>query len=151
MWTYSIFRKKKESQVKIKRMMFTKLKPWLRTGIPLGTISAMGMRNISSDSSAATAVLPDITIYQYKICPYCNRPKTFLDYLNVPYKAVEVNPLTKSQLSFSKEYKKVPVMTMGGDNAVVSDSMKIIDALKDVLSANPEKKIMITSLFTEDT
>jgi len=65
--------------------------------------------------SLSESVVPDITLYQYKICPYCSRPKTLLDYLRVPYKAVEVNPLTKSQISFSADYKKVPIVSLEGE------------------------------------
>lgn len=132
--------------------MPSQLRPLLRTGVPLAMYSHYAIRNLSAtESSAAVAPVPtDITIYQYKICPYCNRPKTFLDYMKIPYKAVEVNPMTKSQLSFSKEYKKVPIMTMKGD-VIVADSAKIIEALKDLLSQNPEKKKVLDDLFTEDT
>lgn len=28
-------------------------------------------------------ISPKITIYQYKICPFCNRVKSYLDYLNL--------------------------------------------------------------------
>ena len=58
-------------------------------------------RNVSAHAASGSSPEKDITIYQYKICPYCSRPKTFLDYLGVTYKAIEVNPLTKSQLKFS--------------------------------------------------
>ena len=132
--------------------MSFQLRPFLRTSVPLAMYSHYAIRNLSvSESSAAVTPLPiaDITIYQYKICPYCSRPKTFLDYLDVPYRAVEVNPLTKSELSFSKDYKKVPIMTLNGD--IVSDSANIIESLKTTLSSNSSKKQIINRLFTEDT
>jgi microsomal prostaglandin-E synthase 2 len=43
---------------------------------------------------------PSITLYQYQICPFCNTAKAVLAYANVPYEAVEVNPLTKDELKW---------------------------------------------------
>lgn len=63
-------------------------------------------------------------VYQYQICPYCHRVKAYLDYLKVRYQVVEVNPLTKSELAFSKKYKKVPIAVFDGE--VVADSADII-------------------------
>lgn len=48
-----------------------------------------------------------------------------LDYNNVPYRVVEVNPLLKSEIKFSTNYKKVPIMiTAEGDQ--INDSNEII-------------------------
>jgi len=49
-------------------------------------------------------------LYQYKICPFCNIVKTFLNYQKIPFQSVEVNPLTKSELEFSSGYRKVPIL-----------------------------------------
>ena len=62
-------------------------------------------------------------LYQYKICPFCNRVKALLNYIDEDYKIVEVSPLTKSQLSFT-EHKKVPVAV--ANQEVIPDSEKII-------------------------
>lgn len=32
----------------------------------------------------------DIMVYQYKICPFCNKLKAVMDYLGIPYKVTEV-------------------------------------------------------------
>eukprot|EP00735_Rhodelphis_limneticus_P009993 TRINITY_DN28_c0_g1::TRINITY_DN28_c0_g1_i2::g.14902::m.14902 TRINITY_DN28_c0_g1::TRINITY_DN28_c0_g1_i2::g.14902 ORF type:complete len:292 (-),score=87.52,sp/Q66LN0/PGES2_BOVIN/36.86/4e-53,GST_C_3/PF14497.1/4.9e-11,GST_N_3/PF13417.1/1.3e-10,Glutaredoxin/PF00462.19/2.1e-08,Glutaredoxin/PF00462.19/1.2e+04,GST_C_2/PF13410.1/7.1e-06,GST_N_2/PF13409.1/2.1e-05,GST_C/PF00043.20/0.0051,DUF2493/PF10686.4/0.11,Phosphorylase/PF00343.15/0.095 TRINITY_DN28_c0_g1_i2:783-1658(-) len=72
----------------------------------------------------------DIKIYQYEICPFCNKVKSFLDYHKIPYSAIEVNPLTKGELSFS-EYKKVPVAMIGGRQ--VNDSSVIVDELVKIM------------------
>ena len=32
----------------------------------------------------------DIMVYQYKICPFCNKLKAVMDYLGVLYKVTEV-------------------------------------------------------------
>jgi microsomal prostaglandin-E synthase 2 len=39
-----------------------------------------------------------VTLYQYEVCPFCCKVKSFLDYHRVPYRVVEVNPLTKAEL-----------------------------------------------------
>lgn len=38
----------------------------------------------------------------------------FLDYYDVPYKVVEVNPLSKKEIKWS-DYKKVPIVVMDGE------------------------------------
>lgn len=67
---------------------------------------------------------PSLTLYQYQICPYCNKVKALLNYLNVNYTTVEVNPLTKAELKTlptmttatkkeEKPYRKVPIVILG--------------------------------------
>uniref|UniRef100_A0A7S1C7N3 Prostaglandin E synthase 2 n=1 Tax=Bicosoecida sp. CB-2014 TaxID=1486930 RepID=A0A7S1C7N3_9STRA len=68
-----------------------------------------------------------VILYQYDTCPYCNKVKAFLDYAGIPYRVVEVNPLTKREIAFSKDYRKVPIARIDGQ--VVVDSDSIIDAL----------------------
>jgi len=51
-------------------------------------------------------------LYQYKICPFSNIAKVYLDYQKIPFQAVEVNPLTKTELGFSEKYRKVPIVTI---------------------------------------
>eukprot|EP01025_Chloroclados_australasicus_P029892 TRINITY_DN2987_c1_g2_i1.p1 TRINITY_DN2987_c1_g2~~TRINITY_DN2987_c1_g2_i1.p1 ORF type:complete len:352 (-),score=18.27 TRINITY_DN2987_c1_g2_i1:404-1459(-) len=72
------------------------------------------------------------TLYQYQICPFCNKVRAFMDYHNIPYKIVEVNPVTKSELKWSN-YKKVPVLLM--DEEQVNDSNIIISRLNAEIQA----------------
>ena len=72
--------------------------------------------------------MPEITLYQYEVCPFCCRVKAFLDYHGIPYKVVEVNPLTKGELKWS-EYKKVPLVVYNGEP--VPDSIAIVNRIKD--------------------
>ncbi len=51
-------------------------------------------------------------LYKYKICPFSNIAKVFLEYKRIPFEPVEVNPLTKAELGFSKDYRKVPIVTI---------------------------------------
>jgi microsomal prostaglandin-E synthase 2 len=49
-----------------------------------------------------------------------------LDYNKIPYKVVEVNPISKKEIKWS-DYKKVPILTVDGEQMV--DSSVIIDSL----------------------
>lgn len=50
------------------------------------------------DDDAASA--STIQLYQYTICPFCNRTKAFLDYSQSNYEVIEVNPLTKKEIQW---------------------------------------------------
>jgi microsomal prostaglandin-E synthase 2 len=88
--------------------------------------------------------LPKITLYQYQICPFCNRVKAYLDYLQIDYDSVEVNPLTKSELSFSKDYKKVPIALF--DDQAKRESSEIINYITEKLAKDVPK-----TFFPDDT
>ncbi|KAK9277829.1 hypothetical protein L1049_027385 [Liquidambar formosana] len=68
----------------------------------------------------------DVVLYQYEACPFCNKVKAFLDYYDIPYKVVEVNPLSKKEIKWS-DYKKVPILMVDGEPLV--ESSDIIDEL----------------------
>lgn len=53
--------------------------------------------------------------------------------MQIPYKTVEVNPLTKGQLKWTP-YKKVPVAVIDGD--VITDSTAIVSQLAAELDAS---------------
>ena len=44
-------------------------------------------QSLSSGSAAAAS---PIQLYQYKICPFCNKAKAYMDYLGIEYTAIEV-------------------------------------------------------------
>jgi microsomal prostaglandin-E synthase 2 len=46
-------------------------------------------------------------------CPQASL-QAFLDYHDIPYKVVEVNPMGKKELKWS-DYKKVPVLVVDGE------------------------------------
>ncbi|XP_058219186.1 uncharacterized protein LOC131329828 [Rhododendron vialii] len=68
----------------------------------------------------------EVVLYQYEACPFCNKVKAFLDYYDIPYKVVEVNPINKKEIKWS-DYKKVPILVVDGEQMV--DSSEIIDKL----------------------
>lgn len=65
----------------------------------------------------------EVTLYQYAICPFCNIVKSVLHYSKTPYQAVEVNPLTKAEIKWSEDYKKVPIATLGDKPFFGSDNI----------------------------
>ncbi|XP_066346796.1 uncharacterized protein [Miscanthus floridulus] len=69
----------------------------------------------------------NVVLYQYQACPFCNKVRAFLDYHDIPYKVVEVNPLSKKEIKWS-DYKKVPILTVDGEELV--DSSDIINILQ---------------------
>lgn len=73
-------------------------------------------------------IQPDIKLYQYYICPFCNMTKSLLSYSKLDYHSVEVNPLTKAELKpWSGDYKKVPVALVDGDQ--VNGSEEILESI----------------------
>lgn len=92
--------------------------------------------SLSTVATAQPTTLP-LTVYQYKICPFCSKVKTYLDFMKIPYETIEVNPLTKSEISFSKDYKKVPILRIGGavNPEQVNDSTAIVSYITNNLKA----------------
>jgi len=74
------------------------------------------------------------TLYQYHICPYCNKVKALFDFFNIPYKAIEVNPSSKAELkAVSPDYTKVPVVFFGkqylkGSDIIAADLLQSLKA-----------------------
>lgn len=52
--------------------------------------AASGRGRDGSDGSENPLGGEDIMVYQYKICPFCNKLKAVMDYLGIPYKVTEV-------------------------------------------------------------
>lgn len=99
----------------------------------LGKYAASERLTLCSGLSTAPSAAAKITLYEYKICPFCNKVKAYLDYLELDYTSVEVNPLTKSQIKFQKEFTKVPVAILGGNT--VGESADIIIKITEGLSS----------------
>ncbi|KAJ0969922.1 hypothetical protein J5N97_022799 [Dioscorea zingiberensis] len=100
------------------------------------------MTRAEAKEPPAPDLLPkDVVLYQYEACPFCNKVKAFLDYHDIPYKVVEVNPFGKKEIKWS-EYKKVPILVVDGEQLV--DSSAIVDNLSrmihpDNTNANEEE------------
>lgn len=81
-----------------------------------------------------TTVLPKL--YQYNVCPFCWKVKALLGYKQIPYEAVEVHPLNKKEIKFSKDYKKVPIFIDAGGNQV-NDSTPIMQYIDEKYPETP--------------
>ncbi|PRQ15894.1 putative prostaglandin-E synthase [Rosa chinensis] len=95
----------------------------------------------------AELVPKEVVLYQYEACPFCNKVKAFLDYYDIPYKIVEVNPLSKKEIKFS-EYKKVPILMVDGEQLV--DSSDIIDTLTEKILPDRVPQRIAVSTSDED-
>uniref|UniRef100_A0A8B9ER84 Prostaglandin E synthase 2 n=1 Tax=Anser cygnoides TaxID=8845 RepID=A0A8B9ER84_ANSCY len=74
-----------------------------------------------------------LTLYQYKTCPFCSKVRAFLDYHGLPYEIVEVNPIMRKEIKFSS-YRKVPILLANaGSTLQLNDSSVIISAIKTYL------------------
>ncbi|XP_035212953.1 prostaglandin E synthase 2-like [Stegodyphus dumicola] len=78
----------------------------------------------------------DLTLYQYQTCPFCCKVRAFLDFYGIPYNVIEVNPVMRQQLKFSK-YKKVPILIAQEKGSEVkhqlNDSSVIVSILGTLL------------------
>lgn len=99
--------------------------------------------------ASAVVELERPKLYQYKICPFCNRVKSYLDFLGIEYDTVEVNPLTKSEIAFSKEHKKVPLAIIG--DRVIGESGQIIEVITAAVKNSKMSQSDIDTLIPEDT
>jgi microsomal prostaglandin-E synthase 2 len=113
----------------------TALVSWGATARPLHADAS------SSSSSAVVSAVTEtggfdpipkekmaITLYQYAVCPFCNKVRAYFDYHNIPYNVVEVDPMGKKELvQFSKDYRKVPIAVINGNQ--VNGSGDIIAAV----------------------
>lgn len=95
--------------------------------LPTRSLALLRATLSRASSTAIPAPLPAVTLYQYKICPFCNKVKALLDFCNAPYQSVEVDPFEKKEIGFSADYRKVPIAEING--AIVTDSPDIMQEL----------------------
>nr|ABK26421.1 unknown [Picea sitchensis] len=113
---------------------------WARKG-PFMAAGAISFSFAASSFTTAVAkerpssefIPKDLVLYQYEACPFCNKVKAFLDYHDLTYKIVEVNPLGKKEIKWS-DYKKVPILMVDGKQ--LNDSSAIIDKLDSQIHPN---------------
>ncbi|XP_040541826.1 prostaglandin E synthase 2 isoform X1 [Gallus gallus] len=88
-----------------------------------------------------------LTLYQYKTCPFCSKVRAFLDYHGLPYEIVEVNPIMRKEIKFSS-YRKVPILLAdAGSPLQLNDSSVIISAIKTYLISKRNSLEEIVSFY----
>ncbi|XP_004453089.2 prostaglandin E synthase 2 [Dasypus novemcinctus] len=103
-------------------------------------------QDLHAESATAQLYLPgslQLTLYQYKTCPFCSKVRAFLDFHALPYRVVEVNPVRKTELKFSS-YRKVPILLVQEGDCLqqLNDSSVIISALQThLVSGQPLEEI----------
>ena len=80
-----------------------KVKNVTNSASPASTVNTIGRERICLGVSQ----LPPLTLYQYQTCPFCCKTRAYLEYYGIAYNVVEVNPLFRREIKFSK-YRKVP-------------------------------------------
>lgn len=119
----------------------------LSLGLAGAVVSVATAASVYAKEPPAAELMPkDVVLYQYEACPFCNKVKAFLDYYDIPYKVVEVNPISKKEIKWS-DYKKVPILMVDGQQLV--DSSAIIDKLGEKIL--PDKKINSVADEDEET
>ncbi|KAK3747835.1 hypothetical protein QZH41_015986, partial [Actinostola sp. cb2023] len=98
------------------------------------------LEDLQHQTLTATNV-PSITLYQYQTCPFCCKVRAFLDYYGMEYSIVEVNPLSRKEIQFSK-YKKVPIAVVNGKQ--INDSSVITSVLKSYLGGEQMLDTLLT-------
>lgn len=93
-----------------------------------------------------------LTLFQYSSCPFCNKVRAVLDYHQVPYGIVEVDPLFKKEIQ-DTGYSKVPQLLVSGDSdaqcpaapgplgegdLLLVDSEALLDVLEPLLKDGAE-------------
>lgn len=104
---------------------FLQTRPSIRQQLKLSTASTATpiTKNDDDDDDA-----PSVTLYQYQICPFCNKTKALLSYAGIRYETVEVNPLTKAELKqLPDDYRKVPIAKI--DDLQINGSDEILRTL----------------------
>jgi len=87
-------------------------------------------------SSTTLAQSYPLVFYRYTTCPFCCKLQAYLDYHKLPYTPVEVNPLTKKEIS-AHGYGKVPQLQLGQSGPIIVDSEEIVNMLNPVIEKEP--------------
>ena len=72
---------------------------------------------------------PNITLYQFQLCPFCHKVRAALELKGIPYRSVEVAPGNKKELPElpPEAPRKVPVLQAGDE--LIWDSSTILIAI----------------------
>jgi len=73
----------------------------------------------------------DVTLYQFELCPYCQKVRAGLELKGIAFRAVQVNPMNKKELPAlpAAAPRKVPVLAI--DGKLLWDSTDILAYLEE--------------------
>ncbi len=75
-------------------------------------------------------------LYQYAACPFCNKVRSILEYKGVDFETIEVHPFNKKEISFSADYRAVPIY-VDSRGRQVNDSTLIMRHIDEEFSQSP--------------
>lgn len=108
--------------------LITNRTPGSLLSVAMADYSTSAATSATTISSIRSSSMPDVVLYQFEVCPFCNKVRAYLDYHNVPYRVVEVDPLRKTELKeLEGDYKKVPIAII--NDKQFNGSSAVIDAL----------------------
>ncbi|XP_015116060.1 prostaglandin E synthase 2 [Diachasma alloeum] len=89
-----------------------------------------------------------LTLFQYQTCPFCCKVRTFLDYYGISYDVVEVDPVLRKEIKWSK-YRKVPILLakVDGGYQPLNDSSMIVSLLASYLNDKSHKINELATYF----
>eukprot|EP01006_Ploeotia_vitrea_P045891 TRINITY_DN66977_c7_g1_i1.p1 TRINITY_DN66977_c7_g1~~TRINITY_DN66977_c7_g1_i1.p1 ORF type:complete len:253 (+),score=24.52 TRINITY_DN66977_c7_g1_i1:47-805(+) len=79
---------------------------------------------------------PKLTMWAFEVSPPCGKITAYCKYHNLPLTTVLVNVLSKAEIKWSKDYRKVPIMKI--DDRQVNDSSVILETLESELMGRSE-------------
>ncbi len=97
-----------------------------------------------------------VTLYQFELCPFCHKVKAALEVKGIPFRKVEVNPMTKKELPEleTNVRRKVPVLEIDGKQIADStDILAYLESKDSTLTPDPpgdEKSLMIEQWVDDD-
>lgn len=108
----------------------------IKSSIP-AFVRSSSFSTTDASTSEPSLSSPSVALHQYAICPFCNKAKALLAYAGLSYDAIEVNPLTKTELKHLQDqsYRKVPIAVIDGQQINGSDA--IVTALLDHTDFQP--------------
>eukprot|EP00921_Rhytidocystis_pertsovi_P014230 GHVQ01023149.1.p1 GENE.GHVQ01023149.1~~GHVQ01023149.1.p1 ORF type:complete len:287 (-),score=29.18 GHVQ01023149.1:124-984(-) len=78
-----------------------------------------------------------LTLFQFAVCPSCNGIRAVLDYARIPYRVIEVNPLTREQIIRHRkvldDFWSVPILILpngsqyNGQSAVLNCIRRLLE------------------------
>eukprot|EP00397_Hematodinium_sp_SG-2012_P059385 GEMP01076039.1.p1 GENE.GEMP01076039.1~~GEMP01076039.1.p1 ORF type:complete len:227 (+),score=4.29 GEMP01076039.1:24-704(+) len=87
-------------------------------------------------------------LYSFRICPFCNKAKSALRYLRIPYSGIEVNPLTRKEIrGLVPGYNRVPIAQI--NDVAIGGSLEIIQKAMETLSPRRTEEGFSDHFFSE--